>query len=280
MTATVDPSNSDQLSAWNGDQGAFWTRRAQRFDDGVAAYRDHFFTAAAIEPDATVLDIGCGSGQYTRDAARLAKNGSAVGVDLSTRMLDLARELAEREGISNATFLQADAQIHPFTEGGFDVAISRHGAMFFGDAEAAFANIARALRPGGRLALLTWQPAKRNEWMTTFRTAFAAGREQPPATPRAGSLTDPDLSRELLASAGFTEIEFRPVSEPMYFGRDVDDALDFVVEQFGWMTRDLSPGAQSRVLDEVRADMGAHQTEHGVFYGSAAWIVQARCFSV
>ncbi|SDM49975.1 class I SAM-dependent methyltransferase [Allokutzneria albata] len=276
MTATVDPSNSDQIAAWDGDQGAFWTKHAGRFNDGVAAYRDHFFSAAAIEPDAAVLDIGCGSGQSTRDAARQAKDGSALGVDLSARMLDLARELAEREDVPNATFLQADAQIHPFTEGGFDVVISRHGTMFFGDPEAAFANIARAVRPGGRLALLTWQPARRNEWMSTFRTIFSAGREQPTPAPRAGSLTDPDLTRELLTSAGFTAVELHPVSEPMYFGRDVEDALEFIVDQFGWMTRDLSPEDRSRVVDEVRADMRSHRTEHGVFYGSAAWIIQAR----
>ncbi|WP_371505670.1 class I SAM-dependent methyltransferase [Allokutzneria sp. NRRL B-24872] len=273
MTATVDPSNSAQLDAWNGDQGSFWTRRAQRFNDGVAAYRDHFFAAAAIQPHEAVLDIGCGSGQTTLDAARQAKNGSALGVDLSEQMLELARQ----DAAPNATFLHADAQIHPFPEGSFDIAISRHGAMFFGDALAAFSNIARALRPGGRLALLTWQPAVRNEWMTAFRTAFSAGREQPVVQPRAGALNDPDLTRELLTSAGFTDVELRPVSEPMYFGRDAEDALAFIVEQFGWMTRELDDETRDRVIEEVRASMSEHQTEQGVFYGSAAWIVLARC---
>ena len=84
-----------------------------------------------------MLDIGCGSGQTTRDVARLAPAGSALGVDLSSRMLALARRLAEREQVSNAAFQQVDAQNHPFPAASFDVAVSRHGSMFFGDPAAA-----------------------------------------------------------------------------------------------------------------------------------------------
>ena len=72
-------------------------------------------------------------------------------------MLDYAREQAAQEGVANASFLQADAQIHPFEPGAHDVAISETGAMFFGDPVAAFTNIGTALRPGGRLALLVWR---------------------------------------------------------------------------------------------------------------------------
>ena len=95
-----------------------------------------------------MLDIGCGTGQTTRDAARRASAGGALGVDLSADMIALARQLAAAEGLPNARFEQADAQIHPFGQGPFDVAISRTGAMFFGHPPAAFANMARALRSG------------------------------------------------------------------------------------------------------------------------------------
>ena len=80
------PANS-----WDGDQGAYWATHARRFNEGVAAYRDPFFAAAAVDVSSKVLDIGCGSGQTTRDAARCATAGSALGVDLSSRMIELAR---------------------------------------------------------------------------------------------------------------------------------------------------------------------------------------------
>lgn len=273
---TVDPSNTEQLRAWDGDQGAYWANRAERFDEGVARYQDRLLAAAAIEPGSTVLDIGCGTGRTTRDAARLAAPGTALGVDLSSRMVDLARELAAREGLGNARFLQADAQVHPFPDGGFDVAVSRHGAMFFGDPLAAFANVARAVRPDGRLALLSWQPWERNEWVSTFRSILAAGRELPAPPPSRGSLRDPDQVRELLTAAGFADVRLHGLAEPMYFGRDVDDAFRFVIGQFGWLMDGLDEDGRARAADELRASMAGHLTDEGVRYGSAAWLIEAR----
>ncbi|GAB3282478.1 class I SAM-dependent methyltransferase [Parasphingorhabdus pacifica] len=274
----VDPSNVEQLRAWDGDGGDFWAKRAERFDEGIAGYHGSLLEAASITPTAKVLDIGCGSGKTSRDAARYAVDGSVLGMDLSTSMIELARRAAANERIPNATFQQADAQIHPFQEAHFDIAISRNGAMFFGDPPAAFTNIARAVRAGGRLALLTWQPFERNEHIRAFRAALAAGRELP-APPQDGpgpfSLSDPDRVRTLLTSAGFDGVRLEALSEPMYFGRDVDDACRFVSGQFAGMLDELDADARARALDELRASMADHRTERGVYYDSAAWLIEA-----
>src|SRR5262245_34295567 len=78
-----------------------------------------------------VLDIGCGAGQTTRDAARLAQAGRALGVDVSASMIERARQLAEAAGLPNVSFERADAAVHSFPARSFDVAISRFGTMFF-----------------------------------------------------------------------------------------------------------------------------------------------------
>jgi ubiquinone/menaquinone biosynthesis C-methylase UbiE len=72
-------------------------------------------------------------------------------------MLAIARKRAVEEGLTNVAFERADAQVHPFPAGATDVVVSRHGSMFFADPVAAFANLARTLRPAGRMVLLTWQ---------------------------------------------------------------------------------------------------------------------------
>lgn len=277
--ADVDPSNVEQLRAWDGETGRYWAEHADRFDQGVARYQEKFLVVAEIEPGATVLDIGCGNGRSSRDAARLATDGTVLGVDLSARMLAHARLLAEREQLANVTFRQADAQTHPFPPRSFDVAISRNGAMFFGDPRAAFANIAGALRPGGRLALQTWQPIERNAWMSSFATALAAGRElpqPPPGAPGPLSLSDPDRVRELLTSAGFADVGLLGVAEPMYFGADPDDACRYIAGQSAGMLEDLDSGAREGALRALRAIMAAHHTERGVLFDSAAWLVTAR----
>lgn len=274
----VDPTNSEQAAAWDGGQGAYWALRAERFDAGVAAHHAELLGAAAIEATDSVLDIGCGSGRTTRDAARRASKGSAVGVDLSADQLAIARESAACEQLHNVSFVQADAQVYPFADSGFDVALSRHGVMFFGDAPAAFANIARALRPGGRLALLTWQPAACNGWMVAFRAALTGQPASPPPTAGPGpeSLSDPTQVRELLAGAGFTDIALTGLNHPMYFGRDVADAQQFLTGQFAGTLAALEPTPRATAIDALHATLAEHLTTSGVVYDSATWLVQAR----
>ncbi len=211
----ADPSNAGQVGAWDGSEGAFWTAQARRFDETLAHCHGPFLTAAAIRERDRVLDVGCGTGQATRDVARVAINGSALGVDLSSQMIALARETAAAEGLDNIEFRHADAQIHPFESAEFDVVISRMGSMFFGDPLAAFANLHRALRPEGRLTLLTWQGVTDNEWLTEFRTALAVGRDlptPPPDAPSPFALSDPDRVRAILGAAGFADISFHEPS--------------------------------------------------------------------
>ena len=274
----IDSSNADQLRAWDGDEGRYWADHADYFDRSVAAYHQKLLATAAIGERDRVLDIGCGTGQTTRDAARAAAHGSAFGVDLSSQMLDCASLRAANEGLTNVTFAQADAQIHPFEPAGYDVAISRSAAMFFGDPDAAFSNIGRALRPGGRLALLTWQPLAGNEWIREISGALAAGRERsapPPDAPGPFALSDPDRVHALLGRAGFTDVELEGVTAGMWFGNDAADAHRFVMGLMGWMLEGLDDEGRTRADTALLEAMSAHQTTEGVFFDSAAWVITA-----
>jgi SAM-dependent methyltransferase len=283
MTGTsalqVDSSNADQLRAWDGDEGAYWAEHAEYFDRSVAAYHERLLAAANITASDRVLDIGCGTGQTTRDAARTAGGGSAVGVDLSARMLEVARRRAEEEGVTNASFEQVDAQVHAFPSESFDLAISRTGAMFFGDLTAAFTNIGRALVPGGRLVLVAWQPLPANEWIREISGALAAGRDlpaPPPGAPGPFSLSNPDRVRSILTAGGFTDIEMEGTTAGMWFGTDADDAHRFVLGLMGWMLTGLDDTGRARAVDGLQATMAAHSSSDGVVFGSAAWTISAR----
>jgi SAM-dependent methyltransferase len=274
----VDPSNSSMAESWDGDGGAFWAANAQRFDRAMREYQEPFLLAAGIEADSRVLDFGCGCGQTTRDAARIAVRGSVTGVDLSAAMLEVAGEIAVGHGLTNVTFTRADAQVHPFPSGAFDVALSRMGCMFFGDPAAAFANVGRALRPGGRLALLVWQAFDRNPWMQEIVTALAAGRDlpaPPPDAPGPFALSDPERVRGILRTAGFTEPTFTAVREPMFFGTNVEDAYELVIGLAGWILDGLDDAGRARGLAALRASLAAHADKVGVAYPSAAWLVTA-----
>ena len=281
MTATnavpVDSSNLEQLRAWDGDEGEYWAENAERFDRSIAPYHERLLAAAAIGESDHVLDVGCGTGQTTRDAGRAAPAGAALGVDLSSRMLEYARRLATEEGVTTAAFTQADAQIHPFDRGAYDVAISRTAAMFFGDHAAAFANIGRALRPEGRLVLVTWQPLSGNAWIREISGALAAGRDLPAPPADAGpfALSDPDRVRALLGGAGFVDIQLDGLAAGMWFGDDADDAHRFVLGLMGWMLEGLDGAGRARASEALHETMANHETPDGVLLESSAWVTHA-----
>jgi len=235
--------------------------------------------AAGIARNERVLDIGCGNGQTTRDAATAASSGSALGVDLSSHMVERARAIAAEQGIRNASFLQADAQVYPFDPGSFDVCISRTGAMFFGDQVAAFTNIARALRAAGRVVLLSWRGPESNEWLTSFAEALTLGRPRPaPPADAPGPFVhaDPDRCKQILSSAGFDDVSFETVDAPMYFGADADQGFAVLSRQLGWMTQGLSGTERATAFENLRDSLRAHETAEGVAYRSAASLITAR----
>ncbi|GAA0905253.1 class I SAM-dependent methyltransferase [Pseudonocardia zijingensis] len=276
MTA-VDPSNADAAAAWDGPNGDVWAEHADMFDNGVARYLPPFLDAVALEPSSQVLDVGCGNGITTREAARRAAH--VTGVDLSTRMLDLARRRAAAEGLTNVSFVQADVQIADLGDARYDRVISRNGVMFFGDPVAAFANLARTLRPGGRLVLLVWQTMADNPWFTAFRDAIAVGRQlpvPPPDGPGPFALGSPDRVRTLLTSAGFAEPDLVGLREPMYYGPDAATAQRYLSAMLGGLLTELDDGPRADADAGLRAELAAHLGPDGVTYPSAMWIVTAR----
>ena len=271
-------ANVEMAAAWDGDEGDEWALDWERYDRSVRGHHIRLLAAADIVRGERVLDIGCGNGESTRDAARSADPGEALGIDLSSRMIERARSLASAQGIGNVRFEQADAQVYPFEDGFYDVAISRFGAMFFSDPVAAFRNIGRGLRSGGRLALVGWRGLEHNEWLQCIRAALAAGRElpRPPAeAPSPFGLAQPELVRSRLTEAGFGGVKFEPFDETFWLGRDAEDAATFIGNS--GVARGLLEGIdgarRATALEELHRTMAEHETADGVVFGSSSWVI-------
>jgi SAM-dependent methyltransferase len=177
-------------------------------------------------PGQRVVDLGCGSGRTTLElASRVGPGGEVVGVDISAEMLARGRERAARPGIGNIEFLHADVQVHDLGEARFDAAYSRFGVMFFADPVAAFANVRRALRPGGVLSFVCWQSVFANEWALIPGAAVASvtGSLPPmpgPDEPGPFSLPDPGRVRAVLDAAGFGSVAVAPHADQVVISED------------------------------------------------------------
>ena len=196
-------------------------------------------------------------------------------MDISAPVLELARRLTDREGLRNVSYRLADAQVDGLGPARHDVCISCFGVMFFADPVAAFTNIGRALRPGARMALLAWQAPERNEWYSEIDQAIGGASAR---RARMFSLADQRMTAGILAAAGFTDVAFTDVREPVYYGADSAQAYDFVtgLQATKGMLASLDPAAAQDALRGLRVTLAGHTTRDGVLFRARTWIITAQ----
>ncbi|MFF9815527.1 class I SAM-dependent methyltransferase [Streptomyces sp. NPDC014006] len=276
-----DVVNTEQAQAWNGPEGDHWARHQDRWNAVNQDFNEPLLDAAGITGAHRVLDLGCGSGQTTRLAALRAPRGHAVGLDLSGPMLAAARDRAEREGIANLSFVQGDAQVHPFEADSYDAAISRYGVMFFADPTAAFGNVGRALRPGGRLAFVCPAEASLNDWVmaiASLRGLLPVGDFGAPGLPGMFSLAAPDRIRAVLTTAGFTDVGVQQVQADGTWGADAEDAAAFLLGTGPGrhLLEQADATARARAHSTLTAHLRHHEAADGtVRLRSTSWLVTA-----
>jgi len=272
--------NAEQSEAWNGASGRHFIEQRERHERMRGGLTARLLAAAQIQDGENVLDIGCGCGDATILAARATGSGHALGADLSRIQVAEARKLAAGAGVTNARFEVADVQVQPFQAGNFDLVLSNFGVMFFDDPAAAFANLRKALRRGGRLAFLCWRARDENPFFTIgFAEAAAVlGLRELTGPAAAFSLADSGRVGTLLSGAGFGGIEFAQADEPMLIGSDVADVLEYERVSPGAteILAGLSPAQAAELARQVRDDLVAYASPDGVIMPGAAWLVTAQ----
>ena len=200
-----------------------------------------------------------------------------VGVDISAPMLEVALHRSRANPSLAVTFRQVDAQTDDLGRGPFDAAFSRFGVMFFSDPEAAFANIRKSLKPGGRLVFICWRSLAENPWMQAPLLAalpFIPPVAPPdPTAPGPFSFAAPDRVRGILANAGFHSVAINPL-DARIGGADVERTLNLSLKMgpLGAVLRE-HPELTVVVADAVRDMLSAHLTPSGVVMPAATWIV-------
>ena len=151
--------------------------------------------------------------------------------------------------------------------------------MFFSDPVAAFANIASALRPRGRLVSLAWQRRELNEWALAIDAALGDNAKPPPPTADAFSLGDAEATAETLERSGFEAVRLEDVDEPVLYGDDIDAALEFVCgfQDASAALEGMSREAAARAVGRLRQTLeDHHRDEQGVAFASRSWLITGR----
>ncbi|HVL82439.1 MAG TPA: class I SAM-dependent methyltransferase [Actinomycetota bacterium] len=275
-------TNEEMIKAWNEELAEAWVRRREQLDAPAAPLGHEAMDALALEPGMTVLDVGCGTGGTTRELAdRVSPGGSVTGVDVSRPMLKAARELAA--GRQDVRFVEGDAQTADLGRGVYDGVFSRFGVMFFDDPVAAFGNIREATKPDGRLAFVCWRDALLNPCMSAPVMAAIpiCGPPEMPADPHAPgpfSFADRDRVRDVLRSAGWSDVEVEPLDIEFRFQTSAEELLDLMMEigPLGSMTAEADDETKARVREAALEVLRSFETSGTVATPSATWLVTAR----
>lgn len=149
-SAAIQPHNARAAAVWSSGGADY-----DRISRGIADSLEHCVLRLDPKPGERILDVATGTGWTSRLVAR--RGATVTGVDIASDLLAAARANAEAAAL-DIDYRVGDAEALPFPDGAFDAVVSTVGVMFATDQDAAARELARVVKPGGRLALTTWTP--------------------------------------------------------------------------------------------------------------------------
>lgn len=286
MQAADEPgSGALNYEDWAGEMGTRWLANLTSFEGTIAPAGDALLARADYRPGEHVLDIGCGGGATSLAIARaVAPDGTVLGIDVSPDLVRAADHRAAQAGLHNARFICADAATVTLDGEPHDRLCSRFGSMFFAEPVPAFAHLRSLLRSGGRIDLAVWGPPPENPWMVEGMMVARRHIELPAPEPRAPgpfAYEDRDYLREILAGAGFSQIEIAPATGLLPVGgpgATPDEARQFALQgmAFGKALLDHPAAVRAAVAAELLDLYGWHvRPGEGVMMGYKVWLVSA-----
>lgn len=204
MEAQLEQIREQQKESWNTFSPG-WKKWDDLMMEFLKPMGESIIRSIRPERHHLVLDIAAGTGEPGLTIAEMCPDGKVVITDLAEGMLEVAREHAVKRGISNIETRACDVCELPFPDNTFDAVSCRFGFMFFPDMALAAREMARVLKPGGRVATSVWNSAEKNFWVTAMGGTINRNMQLPPPPPGAPGMfrcAESGLIRGLFEQAG------------------------------------------------------------------------------
>ena len=217
MEQQLELIRDQQRASWNKFSPG-WKKWDELFMDFLKPMGDEIIQQLNPENDDVVLDIASGTGEPGLSIAKLVKNGEVVITDLSEGMLEIARQNAISRGLRNVETVACDVTEIPFVDESFDAISCRFGFMFFPDMQLAANEMARVLKPGGRVATAVWNVPEKNFWITATMGAINRNMELQapvPGTPGMFRCSKQGLMADIFTQAGLNNISITEVKSQL-----------------------------------------------------------------
>lgn len=220
MNQQLEEIREQQKQSWN-KFSAGWKKWDEMTMNFLKPMGDEIITSINPSGTSKVLDIAAGTGEPGLTIATMLDGGVVTITDLSEDMLAIAKENAERRGIHNIETTACDVCELPFTDNSFDAISCRFGFMFFPDMQLAANEMARVLKPGGRIATSVWNVPEKNFWVTATMGTINRNMELPPPPPGSPGMfrcAKPGLIKELFEKAGLKNVTEKEVASKLNSG--------------------------------------------------------------
>lgn len=217
MEQQLELIRDQQRASWNKFSPG-WKKWDELFMDFLKPMGDEIIQQLNPENDDVVLDIASGTGEPGLSIAKLVKNGEVVITDLSEGMLEIARQNVISRGLRNVETVACDVTEIPFVDESFDAISCRFGFMFFPDMQLAANEMARVLKPGGRVATAVWNVPEKNFWITATMGAINRNMELQapvPGTPGMFRCSKQGLMADIFTQAGLKNISVTEVKSQL-----------------------------------------------------------------
>jgi ubiquinone/menaquinone biosynthesis C-methylase UbiE len=255
-----------------------WFRWSPTLNKWLGPATEKMLEMAHIKKGHKVLDIAAGAGEQSiTTAGKVGPTGSVLATDLSANILEFAKQLAKKEGLTNIETRVMDGEDLKLVNDSFDAVISRVGLIYFPDQQKALKEMKRVLKKGGRIAAIVYSTPEKNKFFSIPVSVIRRRANLPspiPGQPGPFSLGTEGVIENALKQAGFINVKSELINSPLNLP-SANECIRFEKESFGalhQMMSGLSEAEKKDVWDEIESELKKFETDNG-FSGPCEMVV-------